>query len=63
MFCQIIVLMNFHALEIFGGFRPKDKRVIEILATLNKGLLTRKVLQLEFSLKICCSATLSLAIR
>ena len=58
--------MNFYALEIFFlfcGLRPKDKGVIAILSILSKGLVTQKVLQLEFFLEICCSATLSLAIR
>ena len=62
--------MNFHALEIFlggrwgvCGLKPKDKRVTTILATFSKGLIIQKLLQLECFSKICCSATLSLAIR
>ena len=47
----------------FYGLRPKDKRVTAILATLSKGLITQKLLQLQLFLEICCSATLSLAIR
>ena len=47
--------MNFHALEIFFfwfcGLRPKDKWVIAILATLSKGLITQKLLELECFLK------------
>ena len=51
--------------KIFGfcGLRPKDKGVIAILASLGRGLATQKVLQLEYFLEICCSATSSLAIR
>ena len=45
------------------GLKPEDKRVIAILASLSKGLITQKLLQLELFLQICCSATLSLAIR
>ena len=65
-FCQLIVPMNFHALENFVGFadlKRKDKRVIAILATLSKRLITPKLLQLKVFFQICCSATLLLAIR
>ena len=34
-----------------------------ILATLSKGLITQKLLQLQVFLQICCSATLSFVIR
>ena len=47
----------------FCGLKPKGKRVIAILVTLSKGLITQKLLRLEVLLQICCSATLSLAIR
>ena len=36
---------------------------VDFFSTLSKGLITKKVLQLQFFHEICCSATLSLAIR
>ena len=53
--------MNFHALENFFGFMDLGLKIS--LATWSKGLITQKLLQLQLFLQICCSATLSLAIR
>ena len=36
---------------------------VDFFSTLSKGLIAQKVLWLQFFRKICCSATLSLAIR
>ena len=36
---------------------------VDFFSTLSKGLIAQKVLQLQFFREICCSATLSLAIR
>ena len=61
-FCKLIFPMNFHALKIFFGFMDLGLKIIAILATWSKGLVTQKLLQLQLFLQICCSATLSLAI-
>ena len=36
---------------------------VDFFSTLSKGLIAQKVLRLQFFREICCSATLSLAIR
>ena len=56
-FCQLIVTVNFHVLENFVGFVDLSLKISECiatLATLSKGLLTQKLLQLELILLLNC---------
>ena len=46
-----------------GSTGVNKMAAVDFFSTLSKGLIAQKVLQLQFFHEICCSATLSLAIR
>ena len=60
----IYFLVSYHIVKNKMAATGVNKMAaMDFFSTLSKGLITQKVLQLQFFHEICCSATLSLAIR